>query len=66
MISTELWKWVVEVSPTLLFLMDGHFEFPQIEILQPIENLETLALVSCTNATIKALRDVSPFTHFEF
>jgi hypothetical protein len=65
MMSTELWAWVVEVSPTL-FLIDGHFEFPLGEILQPIENLETLGLFSCTNATIKALCDVSPFTHFEF
>jgi hypothetical protein len=64
-ISTELWKWIVEVSPQI-FYVGGHFEFPPGEILQPIENLETLGFIKCTNGAVKALLDVSPFTHFEF
>jgi hypothetical protein len=65
MISTELWSWVVEVSPTKLFVV-GHFEFPLGEVLQPIENLDILGHILCTNGTMKALLDVSPITHFEF
>jgi hypothetical protein len=64
MISTELWSWVVDVSPKTLSLL-GHFEFPPGEV-ELIESLESLALMSCTNATIKALLDVSLITHFEF
>jgi hypothetical protein len=56
-IDPDLWKWLVDVRPRMLFL-NGYFDIPVGEELRPIENLDTLNLHSCTNS-IKALIDVS-------
>lgn len=50
MIDTDLWKWIVEVGPRKL-LLDGHFEIPKGENLQPVKDLSMFGLHSCTNIT---------------
>jgi hypothetical protein len=56
-IHPDLWAWIVDARPRMLFL-EGYFEIPAGNTLQPIENLDTLSVHSCTNGN-KALIDVS-------